>query len=146
MTCDEIERELVGYHFATLEDAPSDSRRPASSGSVDRRRVEEHLVSCAACVRAFVEIKRAIETSEEAPAPSPAARAKLRHAVARELDGAAADGKSPTTKRADVRRTWWERPLAIALAASVVLVSGAAMHALTQTSGSPPYALQHAAR
>lgn len=117
MTCTEIEPELVGYHFGTLDDE-------------QRRRVEEHLVECSACVRAFVELKRAIETSEEAPAPSPAARAKLRRAVARELDG--------------VERSWWERPLAIALAASVVMIAGATMHALTSaTDGAAPYALRH---
>ena len=130
MTCTEIERELVGYQFGTLDDE-------------QRRCVEEHLVACAACVRAFVELKRAIETSEEAPAPSPAARAKLRRAVARELgDGYAAGGTSRT--RAVEVRSWWERPLAIALAASVVMIAGATMHALTSTTdGSPPYALRH---
>ncbi len=116
MSCSEIEPDLVGYHFGALdEDA--------------RRRVEEHLVSCADCVRAFVETKRAIETSEEAPAPSDMARARLRRAVARELG-------------VGLERTWWERPVAIALAASVVLVAGATMHALTTAEGAPPYALR----
>ena len=127
MSCDEIEAELVGYHFGTLDDDV-------------RRRVEEHLAGsaeggpadsphagCAACVRAFVEIKRAVETNEDAPSPSPAARAKLRRAVAREL----------------APRAWWERPLAIALAASVVMLAGATMHALTTTEGAPPYELRH---
>jgi len=113
MSCDEIERELVGYHFGTLDEET-------------RARVEEHMVGCAACVRAFVEIKRAVETSEDAPAPSPAARAKLRRAVAREI----------------APRAWWERPLAVALAASVVMLAGATMHALTSTDGSPPYELR----
>jgi len=115
MTCDAIEPELVGYHFATLD-----------AGT--RARVEEHLCGCAACVRAFVETKRAIETSEDAPAPSDVARARLRRAVASHL------GVAP--------RTWWERPLAIALAASVVLIAGATMHALTTGSGEAPYALR----
>ena len=116
MTCDAIEPELVGYHFGTLEDEK-------------RRAVEEHLVSCPDCVRAFVELKRAIETSEEAPAPSDASRARLRRAVARELG-------------VGVERTWWERPVAIAFAASAILIAGATMHALTTTDGSPPYALR----
>jgi anti-sigma factor RsiW len=116
MSCNEIETDLVGYHFGTLDDDA-------------RRRVEEHLVSCADCVRAFVETKRAIETSEAAPAPSNAARARLRRSVARELG-------------VGLERTWWERPVAIALAASVVLVASATMHALTTTDGSPPYALR----
>jgi anti-sigma factor RsiW len=110
-----VESELTGYHFGVLDDET-------------RRRVEEHLIECAECVRAFVEIKRAIETSEAAPAPSDAARARLRRAVQREMGIG--------------ERTWWERPVAIALAASVVLVSAATMHALTTTDGQPPYALQ----
>ena len=115
MKCEEIEADLVGYHFGTLdEDA--------------RRALEEHLCGCGACVRAFVETKRAIETSEDAPAPSETARARLRRAVATEL------GVAP--------RTWWERPLAIALAASVVLIAGATMHALTSGDGRAPYALR----
>lgn len=110
-----VESELAGYHFGTLDDET-------------RQRVEEHLIECPECVKAFVEIKRAIETSEAAPAPSDAARARLRRAVKNEMGIA--------------ERTWWERPVAIALAASVVLVSTATMHALTTTDGSPPYALQ----
>jgi anti-sigma factor RsiW len=110
-----VESELSGYQFGTLDEET-------------RRRVEEHLMECAGCVRAFVEIKRAIETSEAAPAPSDAARARLRSAVKREMDPAS--------------RTWWERPIAIAIAASVVLAATATMHALTTTDGTPPYALQ----
>ena len=110
-----IEPELTGYHFGVLDDET-------------RRRVEVHLIECPECVRAFVEIKRAIETSEAAPAPSNAARARLRKAVRAEMGIA--------------ERAWWERPVAIALAASVVLVSTATMHALTTTDASPPHALQ----
>jgi anti-sigma factor RsiW len=110
-----IESELTGYQFGTL-------------GEETRRRVEEHLIECPECVKAFVEIKRAIETSEAAPAPSDAARARLRRAVKSEMGIA--------------ERTWWERPIAFALAASVVLAATATMHALTTTDASPPYALR----
>jgi anti-sigma factor RsiW len=110
-----VESELAGYQLGALDEEA-------------RGRVEAHLVECAECVRAFVEIKRAIETSEAAPAPSDAARARLRRAAKREMGIG--------------ERTWWERPVAIALAASVVLVASATMHALTTTDGSPPYALQ----
>ena len=110
-----VESELTGYHFGALDDET-------------RRRVEEHLMECPECVRAFVEIKRAIETSEAAPVPSDTARARLRRAVRSEMGIA--------------ERTWWERPVAIALAASVVLVASATMHALTTTDGRPPYAMQ----
>lgn len=113
MTCKAIEPELIGYHFGTLDDEA-------------RRSVEAHLVECAACVRAFVEIKRGIEASE---APSAAARTRLRGAVARELG-------------IETKRTWWERPVALALAVAVVLVAGATMHELTRGSGDAPYALR----
>jgi anti-sigma factor RsiW len=116
MTCRETERELVAYHFSL---APDDARR----------RVESHLVACPACVRAFVELKRAIETSADVPAPSRPARARLRRAVADELG---------LTER---RWLWWERPLAVAVAASAVLVAGAATRALTSAPGAPPHAL-----
>lgn len=114
MTCAEIERDLVGYHFNELEDDV-------------RKRIEDHLCDCKACVRAYVEIKRGIETGGERP--SDLARAKLRRAVARELG---------------VERTWswWERPLAIAVAASVVLLAGVTTRALTSLPADPPHALQ----
>ena len=44
-----VESELTGYHFGVL-------------GDEERRRVEEHLIECPECVRACVEIKRAIES------------------------------------------------------------------------------------
>jgi anti-sigma factor RsiW len=122
MTCETIEPELVAYCFATLDDTA-------------RAAVEGHLPGCAACVRAFVEVKRAIETAEAAPRPSDAARARLRRAVARELG----DG-------AGVRRTWWERPLAFALAACLVLAASASTRALASRSGSPPLALSDRSR
>ncbi len=116
MSCAEIEQELVGYHFNTL---PQDVRR----------RVEAHLPECDACVRAFVELKRDIETGEEAPRPSEAARLRLRRAVARELGVEAP------------RWRWWERPAAIAFAASVVLAAGMTTRLLTSRPGAPPHAI-----
>jgi len=114
MKCAEIEPDLVAYHFHALEEAA-------------RARVESHLCECAKCVRAFVEIKRAIELGDDAR-PSELARARLRRAVANELG---------------VRKwSWWERPLAIAVAASVVLFAGMTTHALSQQPGAPPRALQ----
>ena len=116
MTCNEIEHQLVGYHFNAL------------SGDV-RHAVEAHLVECPDCVRAFVELKRAIETSEDSPRPSDAARQRLRSAVAREL------GVTTT------RWAWWERPLALAVAVTVVLAAGASTRALVSEPASPPHAL-----
>ena len=116
MTCSSIEPELIGYHFNLVEG-------PA------RERIEAHLVECPDCVRAFVALKRALETSEDVPPPSHAARARLRLAVARELGVG------------EPSWSWWERPFAIALAASAVLVAGATTRALTTRAASAPYAI-----
>ncbi len=112
MTCEAIERELVGYLFVTLD-------------AETRAKVEEHLVGCAACVRALVELKRALEDGDDAPAPSPTARRRLRASVARELGL----GAKP--------RRFWERPVAFAVAASAVLAAGAATRALTAPATAP---------
>lgn len=119
MTCETFEPDLIAYHFAVLDDDA-------------RERVESHLGSCGACVRAFVELKRAIERADDA-APAPRARAKLRDAVARELRIAPASAPRPR----------WERPIALALAASVVLLAGKATHAITSGPGTPPYGLSN---
>lgn len=116
MTCVEVERELLAYHFNTLEpDA--------------RAKLEAHLVECAACVAEYIALKRAVEAGDDTPAPSEAARLRLRRAVAEELG------------IGEKRWSWWERPLALAVAASIVLVAGAATHALATSPGTAPYAL-----
>ncbi len=116
MMCAEVEHELVAYHFNALDDEA-------------RRSVEEHLCDCADCVRGYVELKRAVETGEAAPRPSDKARARLRRTVARELG------------IDDRRWSWWERPLALAVAASVVLAAGMTTRALVSAPGEPPHAL-----
>lgn len=121
MTCAEVEHELVGYHFNALDDEA-------------RRGVEAHLCGCADCVRAYVELKRAVETSEAAPRPSDKARARLRQAVARELG-------------IDSRKwAWWERPLAVAVAASVVLAAGMTTRALVSAPAAPPHGMSASQR
>ncbi len=66
-----IEAELIGFHFGALDDAT-------------RARVEEHLGGCLGCVRAYLDVKRALER-EPAPEerPSELLRARLRADVAR---------------------------------------------------------------
>src|SRR5205085_12327855 len=122
----ETERERVAYHFGEIEGAA-------------REALEAHLVGCAGCVRAFVEVKRAVETDAGdagdvgnagggAGAPSVEARARLRRAVEAEV-----------LPRAKASR--WEKPIAFAVAASLVLAAGATTRALTVGPGSPPYAI-----
>lgn len=114
MSCDDFLPDLVPYHFGALE---GDARAA----------LEEHLAGCPACVRAFVDTKRAIETGAEGPRPRAAARARLRRAVAIEVGAAAPP------------RRWWERPVAFAVAASLLLFASAASRALTDQPGAPPY-------
>jgi hypothetical protein len=121
MTCEKVEPELVAYHFGLVSDDV-------------RALVEGHLLSCGECLRAFVDIKRSIETGEEGPVPGEAARARLRRAVADELRIAGAP-----MGRARPRR--WESPVAFAIAASVVLLAGMTTRAITAGPGSPPYAI-----
>jgi hypothetical protein len=116
MTCHEIEPELAGYHFGTLD-------------GETRSSLESHLIECSACVGAFVAIKRAVETSEGEPGPSPDLRLRLRRAVSDELG---------LSRR---RWAWWERPLAVAIAASAVLAAGATLRTIASMPAAPPYAL-----
>jgi anti-sigma factor RsiW len=114
MTCTQVEPELVAYHFGLVE---GDARTA----------IEEHLASCGACLRAFMDIKRAIETSEDAPAPSQTSRARLRRAVANEV--------APPGRRR------WELPVAFAAAAALVFVARATTHGLTSAPATPPYGM-----
>jgi predicted anti-sigma-YlaC factor YlaD len=83
MDCRLIQPELVRFHFG---DAEEEVRAP----------VEEHLLGCAACLKAYLSLKREIETSpERGEAPSMMAKARLRKAVAAEL----ASRRLPATRR-----------------------------------------------
>jgi anti-sigma factor RsiW len=98
--CTMIDRELVAFHFGELGGAP-------------RAAVEEHLPGCARCLRAYLDLKRAIEGAgegageSEAERPSDLARARLRSAIAREV------GR---------RRWWWVAGGAVAAAGALVAV------------------------
>jgi len=116
MKCSEVAPELTAYHFGVVSDAA-------------RRDVEGHLLECPACLRAFLDLKRAVETGEGGPLPSASARHRLRRAVAAEL-GVGAPALA-----------WWERPLAFAFAGSAVLGAMMMMHVVTSGPGAPPYAL-----
>lgn len=112
-----VERELAPYHFGLATDE-------------ERRAIEAHLLECRECLRAFFELKRGVETAEGEARPPALARAKLRRAVAAELGVLRP-------------RAWWERPVAFAVAASVVLAAGSVTRAITSGPGAPPYAVAH---
>ncbi|MBI5545800.1 MAG: zf-HC2 domain-containing protein [Deltaproteobacteria bacterium] len=121
MDCKLIEPELVAYHFGSV----SDQTRSA---------IEEHLLGCPGCLKSMLALKREIETAEEGPQPSATARVKLRSAVARELG-------VPDPHR---QWSWWERPVAFALAGAALLVASFALRVLepefepARYSGRPP--------
>ncbi len=93
MDCRLVRSELVLWHFGESE---------------RRAEIDAHLLECAACVRAFVSLKRGIETSDDrSPAPSERVRLKLRAAVAREI-----------SRPRRVRYAW-----AAALAAAILIVA-----------------------
>ena len=124
MSCSRIQPELVAYHFGTVSDEA-------------RLELEQHLPTCPACLADYLGIKREIETAPSELRPAPAARARLRLAVARELG-------QPTPRK----WSWWERPLALGFATAAVLVAMVALRALATTPGAMPYSVaadaQHA--
>jgi hypothetical protein len=73
--CRLIESDLTTFHFGAATDTPRDQ-------------LEAHLMECGRCMGAFLALKRAVEIGDEAR-PSPAARARLREAVALEFVRAA---------------------------------------------------------
>ena len=117
MSCERVQPELVAYHFGAVTEP-------------QRAEIEAHLPECSECLKAFLSLKRAIETGEGAPMPSIESHDRLRREMKLEL-----------ARIHERRWSWWERPLAFACAASVVLASTAAMHTLTSGPGGPPHAL-----
>lgn len=120
MTCSEHQADLVGYHVAIL-------------GAEARRALEAHLVACPHCVAAYIAIKRDLETAEDGPRPSGAARARVRASIAAEL------GKRPRAW------SWWERPLAFTLATAATVLAMVAVTKLHAGDASPPHAFEDAA-
>jgi anti-sigma factor RsiW len=114
MDCELIRLDLVGFHFGDLDDEP-------------RRTVEAHLPSCTACLQAFLALKRSVETSEARP--SAAARARLRAAIAEQV----APQRPPAW-------SWWQRPLAVAVAAAAVFFAASTVRVLASSPGGAPQA------
>jgi len=110
MKCDAIEQELVA----------SKERRAA---------VEEHLPACSGCVKAFVEVKRAVELAEAEPLPSARLRQRLRRKVKEELRGGRKD------------LSVWDGVFAVGLAGAAAVVALVAMHVVTSGPGVAPHRL-----
>ncbi len=104
--------DLAAYHFGTLDEGARDA-------------VEEHLLACTACLRAYLALKRRTVAGASSGVPSDAARARLRAAVEERFR------PSPIGRA----RAWMARPipryqgLAVAL---VALVFAAVVPALVE--------------
>lgn len=114
MSCQDVQPELIAYHFGTL---PPQTRLA----------VEAHLPGCSRCLGSYLALKRDIELGEEEPAPSEESRRRLRRAVAAELAGPPA------------RAGWrWERPFAFGFAAAAVLIALLSVQTLATGPGRAP--------
>lgn len=113
MSCDRVRSELVAFHFGEIEDAT-------------RASIETHLCVCTRCLTEYLDIKRDVETAGAIPLPSVASRDRLRRAVA-------------AATRVTPPRAWWERPLALGVAAAAVWLSLFAAHRVSTVAGSAPH-------
>jgi anti-sigma factor RsiW len=114
MTCENVGPDLLAFHLGAVDAARRDE-------------VEGHLVTCPECLRSYLALKRGLERGDEAPAPTPAARERLRQAVIAELAAA----RSP-------RWRWWELPLAFGLAATATLIALSAVRSVSSGPGAAP--------
>ena len=106
--------DLVGYHFATIEHDK-------------HAKVDEHLVGCTTCLRAYLALKHKVEDAER---PSDKARLRLRAAVETRF--------TPST--VGRLRAWLGRPIPLyqGLAAAVVaVVIAARVPTLAQRAARP---------
>jgi anti-sigma factor RsiW len=121
MDCALIQDRIVGYQFATLDEA-------------DREAVAAHLVGCGACLRTYLALKAHVDRGASYEGPSEAARLRLRSAVQARFRA--------TPARRALR--WLSRPvplyqgLAVAALVAVVAAFGPALaHVLRAHAARP---------
>lgn len=90
MDCSMIRQEMVLFYFGDVS-------------TEQRLKLEEHIASCPECLRSYFALKRSVEVDDK---PSAAAKNRLRAAVWEEVE----------LKQRSPKWSWWERPLAVALA------------------------------
>jgi anti-sigma factor RsiW len=119
--CARVDEELIGFQLAALDGAT-------------RAAVEAHLTGCARCVSSFLALKRAMDASEDALAPSQMTRARIRAEAAKLT---ATNAPRPRARRA----TWALAATAAAalIVAPIVYVATRA-HAPRSARGFPPAA------
>ena len=69
MDCRGFDEDLIPYVLGIIEHDEA------------RVRIEEHLLGCPSCLRAFLETKRHVERAGGSPRPSPAVKERLRAAL-----------------------------------------------------------------
>lgn len=106
MDCARVDGELVAFHLAALDGAT-------------RAAIEAHLTGCARCVSSYLALKRAMDASEEAPAPSELTRSRIHKEAAYQLAAPAARSR---------RATW-----AIAAAAAAAMIAAPLVYMATRT-------------
>jgi anti-sigma factor RsiW len=99
--CARVDEELIAFELAVLDGAT-------------RAAVETHLTGCARCVSSFLALKRAVDASEDATAPSEMTRARVRAEAVKAM-AAAAPRSSPKPRRAP-----W---MAVAAAAAAAVIA-----------------------
>jgi hypothetical protein len=115
--CARVDDELIGFQLAALEGAT-------------RAAVETHLTGCSRCVSSFLALKRAMDASEDATAPSQMTRARVRAEAARLLVG---DNRPASAPQRKSRRATW----AIAAAAAAAILASPFVYRATRTPVSP---------
>jgi anti-sigma factor RsiW len=134
MDCALITEQLIAYHFATCDEP-------------ERTLVEQHLLACNDCLRAYLRLKRDIERGASGgDRPSDATRQRLRARVAAAFpppaSNAGAPAAPPVTATTVARPRLWSRriPLyqglaAALLAAGLALLVPALLHGRPDPSG-----------
>lgn len=120
MDCRLIQGELIAYHFATTREE-------------ERERIDEHLLGCTTCLRAYLRLKRHIERGATlGDRPASAVKQRLRADV---------EAAFRPSGRERVRR-WLRRPIplyqGIAAAAVALLLAGAGPLLADALSAKPP--------
>jgi anti-sigma factor RsiW len=125
MNCDACESRLTDYHFGTLQ-------------GTAREELEEHLATCADCIRSFIELKRDIELSASATdSPSTAAKQRLNEAVEKAL----AEKRSKAPARVIAMPQKSSRAVPYFLGAAAVVFSVFFTGSLATSQGSRPHSL-----
>ena len=118
MDCSVIDERLVAYHFGTCSDP-------------EREEVDEHLLACGRCLRAYLDLKRQFDREGTAQRPRPEVRARLRASLEARF----------APKGIDRIRGWLHHPVprshGLAAAAALAIAAGVLVAVLPATTRRP---------